>query len=96
MQLTATLIAALFASSAIAAPWEFKSKTGLAKGWKGDKHDKYGKNKKDMCDDGPFKFTSTYNIIATPDQVINGTTPTGGLPVSFLFPATKLKIVQPC
>lgn len=26
-----------------------------------------------------FTFTSTYNVVATPDQVINGTTPTGGL-----------------
>jgi hypothetical protein len=32
------------------------------------------------CQNGPFKFTSTYHIVATPDQVINGTTPTGGLP----------------
>lgn len=29
---------------------------------------------------GPFNFTSTYNIVATPDQVVNGTTFTGGLP----------------
>ncbi|KAK5071621.1 hypothetical protein LTS08_004637 [Lithohypha guttulata] len=35
-------------------------------GWKG------GKN-------GPFEFTSTYSVVATPDQVVNGTTPTGGL-----------------
>ncbi|KAF2770362.1 hypothetical protein EJ03DRAFT_244642, partial [Teratosphaeria nubilosa] len=28
----------------------------------------------------PFFFTSTYKVIATPDQVVNGTTPTGGLP----------------
>ncbi|KAF2720903.1 hypothetical protein K431DRAFT_208167, partial [Polychaeton citri CBS 116435] len=25
------------------------------------------------------KFTSNYHVIATPDQVVNGTTPTGGL-----------------
>ena len=31
---------------------------------------------------GPFKFTSTYHVMATPDQVVNGTKPTGGLPVS--------------
>ena len=30
-------------------------------------------------DSGKFKFTSTYHIVATPDQVVNGTTPTGGL-----------------
>jgi hypothetical protein len=29
---------------------------------------------------GPKKFTSFYHIIATPDQVINGTTPTPGEP----------------
>ena len=28
---------------------------------------------------GAFDFTSTYHIVATPDQVVNGTTPTGGL-----------------
>lgn len=28
---------------------------------------------------GPFEFTSTYSVVATPDQVLNGTTPTGGL-----------------
>jgi hypothetical protein len=27
----------------------------------------------------PFHFTSTFSIKATPDQVVNGTTPTGGL-----------------
>lgn len=34
----------------------------------------------DDCKNGPFTFTSTYHIVATPDQVVNGTTPTGGLP----------------
>jgi hypothetical protein len=28
----------------------------------------------------PFTFTSTYKVVATPDQVINGTTPTPGEP----------------
>lgn len=37
-----------------------------------------GKGKND-CTDGPFKFTSTYHVMATPDQVVNGTTLTGGL-----------------
>ncbi|KAL1311892.1 hypothetical protein AAFC00_001964 [Neodothiora populina] len=27
----------------------------------------------------PFVFTSSYHVSATPDQVVNGTTPTGGL-----------------
>ncbi|KIW10735.1 hypothetical protein PV08_10034 [Exophiala spinifera] len=30
--------------------------------------------------DSPFHFTSTYNVIATPDQVINGTKSTPGEP----------------
>ena len=29
---------------------------------------------------GPFFFTSTYQVVATPDQVINGTTRTPGEP----------------
>lgn len=28
---------------------------------------------------GPFTFTSYFHVVATPDQVVNGTTPTGGL-----------------
>jgi CHRD domain len=32
------------------------------------------------CKKGPFKFTSTFSVVATPDQVVNGTAPTGGLP----------------
>lgn len=31
------------------------------------------------CPPALFKFTSTYHIKATPDQVVNGTMPTGGL-----------------
>jgi hypothetical protein len=27
---------------------------------------------------GPFTFTSTFNLVATPDRVVNGTTPTPG------------------
>jgi hypothetical protein len=34
---------------------------------------------KDYRPGGPFRFTSTYSVVATPDQVVNGTTPTGGL-----------------
>lgn len=37
---------------------------------------------------GPFTFTSTFHIEATPDQVVNGTTnptPTGGLPGALGF-----------
>ncbi len=37
------------------------------------------------CEDKnvPFTFTSTFSVKATPDQVVNGTTPTGGLPDSY-------------
>lgn len=34
------------------------------------------------CKNGPFTFTSTFHVVATPDQVVNGTRPTGGLAVS--------------
>ena len=30
--------------------------------------------------DSPFDFTSVIKVVATPDQVINGTTPTPGQP----------------
>lgn len=30
--------------------------------------------------DSPFHFSSVYHVVATPDQVINGTTPTPGEP----------------
>lgn len=33
----------------------------------------------------PFEFTSSFSVKATPDQVVNGTTPTGGLPVSIVL-----------
>lgn len=36
---------------------------------------------------GPIPFTSTYSIVATPDQVVNGTTFTGGQPVSRFLPS---------
>lgn len=39
-----------------------------------------GKGRGKECNKGPFKFTSTYSVVATPDQVVNGTTLTGGLP----------------
>lgn len=34
----------------------------------------------DWKDDSPFHFTSTYKVVATPDQVINGTSVTPGEP----------------
>jgi len=30
------------------------------------------------CPKGPIPYTSTFSLVATPDQVVNGTTPTGG------------------
>jgi CHRD domain len=39
----------------------------------------YGSGNRGKCEKGPFEFTSTYHVVATPDQVVNGTTPTGGL-----------------
>nr|POF18532.1 hypothetical protein CFP56_63076 [Quercus suber] len=65
---------ALYATSALAAP---------GRGWRGG-HWGQGKEDKTVTglDQFPFDFTSTYSVVATPDQVVNGTTPTGGLPVS--------------
>ena len=65
---------ALLASSAVASPTPGKGKGH------GDKDCKWYKDGKEM------KFSSTYSVIATPGQVVNGTEPTGGLPVStFVF-----------
>merc|ERR1711988_1263159 len=61
-------------ASASAAPWrDGKSWGGHWKGgWKN------GHEQKRM--DGPFEFTSTYSVVATPDQVVDSNNnPTGGL-----------------
>merc|ERR1712054_447489 len=51
-------------ASAPAAPWR--------DGWKNGHEEK--------CMDGPFEFTSTYSVVATPDQVVNSDNEfTGGL-----------------
>merc|ERR1712232_475461 len=51
-------------ASASAAPWK--------DGWKNGHEEK--------CMDGPFEFTSTYSVVATPDQVVNSDNEfTGGL-----------------
>lgn len=63
---------ALLIASAVAVPTDYYPSNGNGND-KGKGHDK-------DCKNGPFKFTSTYNVVATPDQVVNGTTPTGGLP----------------
>merc|ERR1712048_173903 len=61
-------------ASASAAPWkDGKSWGGHWKGgWKNGHEQK--------CMDGPFEFTSTYSVVATPDQVVDSNNnPTGGL-----------------
>lgn len=78
----AFITTALLATTALAAPepeaWRDWRKNGH-KGWNkpacpGDK------NK------GPIPFTSTYSVVATPDQVVDTENQyTGGLPVSPLF-----------
>lgn len=36
----------------------------------------------DSCNTGPYQFTSTYHVLATPAEVVNGSNAyTGGLPV---------------
>merc|ERR1712149_106011 len=59
-------------ASASAAPWkDGKSWGGHWKGgWKNGHEQK--------CMDGPFEFTSTYSVVATPDQVVDSNNnPTG-------------------
>lgn len=68
---------ALLASSAIATPW------GKG-GWDYDHHNWNGKNDKE-CDKKYedkmiFDFDYVYKVVATPDQVRNGTTPAPGQP----------------
>ncbi|TKA64529.1 hypothetical protein B0A49_10083 [Cryomyces minteri] len=72
---TVAAAVALLAATANAVPTE-----GHKGGWKGMDHYRC-QNDKDAtkCPDSIFKFTSTYHVTATPDQVRNGTTPTGGL-----------------
>ncbi|KAK3674054.1 hypothetical protein LTR78_005901 [Recurvomyces mirabilis] len=68
---TTILSLAALSTTVLAAPspWNNNGK-GNGRNWGKDRD----------CKNGPFEFTSTYNIVATPDQVVNGTTPTGGLP----------------
>jgi hypothetical protein len=40
----------------------------------------YGRGNRGKCGKGPFEVSSTYHVVAHPDQVINGTTTTGSLP----------------
>lgn len=50
-----------------------------AGGWESVKYPAGTGSGKSGCPSSPFTFTSTYEVSATPDQVVNGTTPTGGL-----------------
>ncbi|KAK3047638.1 hypothetical protein LTR09_010896 [Extremus antarcticus] len=73
MKITATIAAvALMASSVVASP---VAEPGHGRGSGRGKGDKWcGKDGK------PIQFSSTYSVTATPDQVVNGTELTGGLP----------------
>lgn len=68
MKFSTLTAAALCATAASAAPaWSDKKDSSRGK----DGHK------------GPFEFTSTFRVVATPDQVVNGSNvPTGGLAVS--------------
>lgn len=70
MRTTAFISAlALVATSVSAGP--------TPRGYGGYGGDKHGDEDCEPVD--PFFFTSKFNVIATPGQVVNGTTPTGGL-----------------
>lgn len=60
--------------------WESIDYPAPPGGWESVKYPP-GTGEKPSCqtDAYPFTFTSTYKVVATPDQVVNGTTPTGGL-----------------
>lgn len=76
--LTQTILsAALLVLPAIASPagWSYGGSKGGSKGG-------WGRHNGGWSDDnGVIPFTSTYSVTATPGQVVNGTTPTGGLKV---------------
>lgn len=72
---TTLIVSALLTLGASGAPTEYGPPKG---GWE---NVKYPPGTGGNCNI-PFTFTSTYSVTATPDQVVNGTTPTGGLPGS--------------
>ncbi|KAK4982775.1 hypothetical protein LTR50_007585 [Elasticomyces elasticus] len=72
MKVSVITAAALYTIAAVAAP----SAHNLG-GWRGNGRDRDCKKGLDTL---PFNFTSKYSVRATPDQVVNGTTFTGGLP----------------
>merc|ERR1711879_102992 len=62
-------------ASASAAPWK-DGKKSWGGHWKGG----WKNGHEEKCMDGPFEFTSTYSVVATPDQVVNSDNEfTGGL-----------------
>ncbi|KAI7140919.1 hypothetical protein KC352_g29491, partial [Hortaea werneckii] len=52
-------------ASASAAPWK-DGKKSWGGHWKGG----WKNGHEEKCMDGPFEFTSTYSVVATPDQVV--------------------------
>ncbi|TKA31021.1 hypothetical protein B0A50_01989 [Salinomyces thailandicus] len=70
MKASQVLAVLAITASASAAPWKNNKWGNWRGGWKNQK-----------CADGPFDFTSTYSVIATPDQVVDQSGNfTGGLP----------------
>merc|ERR1712193_393051 len=64
-------------ASASAAPWK-DGKKSWGGHWKGG----WKNGHEEKCMDGPFEFTSTYSVVATPDQVVNSDNEfTGGFTV---------------
>merc|ERR1712029_662574 len=53
-------------ASASAAPWK-DGKKSWGGHWKGG----WKNGHEEKCMDGPFEFTSTYSVVATPDQVVD-------------------------
>ncbi len=81
MKLSATLVSVgLLVASATASPMPEPGKKQVNGKWKGAS--KWGEDGKWYAGGKQRYFTSTYSVKATPDQVVNGTEPTGGLPVS--------------
>lgn len=77
---TSVIAVSLFSALAFALPeahgWGKGGWNGNGKGW--------GKDWKGKGKGSDYwEFTSTYSVKATPEQVVNGTTPTGGQAVSF-------------
>merc|ERR1711985_118722 len=68
LKMKVSQVAAVLAvtASASAAPWR-DGKKSWGGHWKGG----WKNGHEEKCMDGPFEFTSTYSVVATPDQVVN-------------------------